>query len=335
MKKIVLILLLFFLFQAAVSAQEAKVKINHSLIAFTIPEKDLIPENIAYDPITKAFFIGSTRKGKVIKIANNGEQTHFINPKQDGLYMVVGMKVDAKNRWLWVCSSGGSNLKGYALDDEKEGRPAGIFKFDLGSGKLIKKYMLNAFGEIHFFNDLVVDSNGNAYLTHMFEEHAIYTIQKNKDVLELFLAPLELKYPNGITISDNGKSLFVAHSEGIGRIDIISKKWTALQNPNNIKIARMESIDGIYFYKNTLIAIQPGINTVQQFFLDEKLNTITGSRLLEVNHPMMDNPTTGVLTNNQLYYIANAQFGSFDKDGKLFPMEQLYEPAILKVNVSK
>ena len=314
-------------------AQDNSQSTNTSFYAFTIVEKDLLPENIAYDSGSKSFFVGSTRKGKIVKIDENGRQTEFISPKQNGLLMVIGMKVDAENRWLWVCSSGGSNLVDYNFKDEEEGRPAGIFKFNLDTGELIKKYVLDTIGEVHFFNDLVLDNDGNVYITHMFQEHSIYTINRNKDELEVFVSPETMQYPNGISISDDNKFLFVAHSEGLASIEIASKKYRTIKNPKQFKFSRRESVDGLYFYKNALIVIQPDIKTVQQFKLNNQLDTVIDAKLLEVNHPMMNNPTTGVLVGNELYYVANAQFESFDKNGNLFSIEKLYEPTILKTKI--
>ncbi|MCD2259196.1 SMP-30/gluconolactonase/LRE family protein [Psychroserpens luteolus] len=322
-------------FPLVLIGQEKPKAINNSEIAFNLEEKDLLPENIAYDPKTDTYYVGSTRKGKVVKIDKNGNETEFISPKQGGLWMVIGMKIDTNNRWLWVCSSGGDNLVGYNLKDDADGRPAGVFKFNLDTGKLIKRYVLDKRGEVHFFNDLVIDSEGNVYITHMFNEHSIYTIQKKDDALTLFLNPNGLKYPNGITITNDDRFLFVAHSEGIMRIEVDSKKLQEIKNPNALKIAKKESIDGVYFYKNTLISVHPDIKTVQKLILNENLDTIIGNKLLEVNHPMMNNPTTGVLYDSSLYYIANAQFGSFDEQGNLFPMNKLYQPIVLKINLDE
>lgn len=325
-----------FLFGAlAVSSAQEKVEIiNNSLIAFTISEKDLLPENITYNPLDESFFVGSTRKGKIVKVFKDGTHQDFINSKLVALYMVIGMKVDPVNKYLWVCSSGGGNLIGYRLNDKVEGRPAGIFKFNLDTGELIKKYVLNAYGEVHFFNDLVIDESGNIYATHMFKEAGIYTIQKETDELELFLSPENLSYPNGITLSDDNKYLFVAHSDGVGRIQIENKEWINIEPSDGIQVSGKYSMDGMYYYKNSLIGIQQSVKTVRQFFLNKEQSQITGSKALEVNHPMMDNPTTGIIINDEFYYVANAQFDSFNEDGSLFPMEKLYEVCILKLKLS-
>ncbi|MEW7289286.1 SMP-30/gluconolactonase/LRE family protein [Aquimarina sp. 2304DJ70-9] len=309
--------------------------LNTSHIAFTIPEKDLLPESIAYDSIKNEFYIGSTRKGKVIKISKDGSHNDFISSKQEGLWMIIGIKIDAKRRILWVCSSGGDNLEGYTRKDDKEGRPAGIFKFNLDTGALIKKYVLDTLGEVHFFNDLVILNDGNVYATHMFSGHSLYKITPDKDQLEKVELPDTIKYPNGLTLSDDESKLYIAHSEGISVMNLSNKNTKMIPVPEHVKIARKESIDGLYFYKNSLIGIQPDINTVQRFMLDESGSKITEAKPLEINHPMMNNPTTGELVNDMLYYVANAQFGSFNDDGSLFPEEKLYEVCILKLSLKK
>ncbi len=310
-------------------------QLNNSHIAFTIPEKDLLPESIAYDSIKNEFYIGSTRKGKIIKVSKDGSQRDFILPKQDGLWMIIGMKIDPERRHLWVCSSGGDNLEGYTQKDDKEGRPAGVFKFNLDTGVLINKYVLDTPGEVHFFNDLEIAKNGDVYITHMFSEHAIYKISNAENSLQKVFASKTTPYPNGIALSDDESKLYIAHAEGIAVMNISTKKATQLQVPEGVKVTRRESIDGLYFYKNSLIGIQPDINMVQQFELDPSGSKIKVATPLEVNHPMMNNPTTGELIKDQLYYVANAQFGSFNEDGSLFPMEKLYEVCILQLNLEK
>ncbi len=217
----------------------------------------------------------------------------FIAERQDGLWMTIGMKIDARRRTLWVCSSGGGNLVGYDQTDEVEGRPAGIFKFDLGSGRLIKKYVLDAHGEVHFFNDLVIAENGDVYATHMFEEAAIYSIAAATDQLEVFVTDASIKFPNGITKVPDQPILFVAHSAGIARIDTRDKTVSEVIVPEGLEVSGKGGMDGLYYYQNSLVGVQSGAKTVRRFRLNKRHTTIVSDKVLEQNHPMMDRPTTG------------------------------------------
>lgn len=305
-----------------------RIPINRSFIAFTIPEKDLLPESVAYDPVEQAFYVGSTRKGKIVKVDKQGKITDFIAPRQDGLWMVIGIKIDAARRVLWINSSYGDNLVGY---QKRDGSPAGVFKFDLRSGKLIKKYLLDKSGETHFCNDLAINDKGDVFISHMFSESAIYRITTERDELELFAKPENFTEPNGLALSADGRTLFVATDEGVSAIDVTSKARHQLTAPADVSL---KGIDGLYVYRGSLIAVHPGRRMVRRYFLDDALKSVTRAETLEANHPMMNVPTTGVIVGDQFYYVANAQFGSFEKDGALFPLERLFEPVILKVNLS-
>ena len=316
--------LLLISLSVSVYSQDSKQIVNNSLVAFTIPEKNLIPENLAYNPDDKCFYVGSTHQRKVVKVAPDGTVSDFVREAQDGQWMVVGIKIDSVRQHVWFCSSIGDVMKGYKDDF---GKHTGIFKYDLKSGKLIKKYLVEKPGELHFFNDLVLNKAGDVFLTDM-EGKAIYNIRASKDELEILCTPANFTDPNGICISPDEKTLFVSTDEGLTSVNIQSGTATLLKHEPSLKV---NGIDGLYFYKNSLVAVQNGADRVMQFYLNTGFTEITRSRIIEANHPYFaQNPTTGVIVGSTFYYIANSQFGSFDSNHQIFPKEKLYEVLILK-----
>lgn len=123
----------------AASGAEPTAPVNHSLIAFALTEKDLLPENVAFDANTGSFFVGSTRKGKILRVTADGTVSDFVGPRGHGLWMVAGMKADAERRRLWVVSSYGSGLEGYQA---RKGSPAALVSFDLDSGRPVARHVL-------------------------------------------------------------------------------------------------------------------------------------------------------------------------------------------------
>ena len=297
-----------------------------SVTAFTLAERDLLPENVAYDPVDEAFYLGSTRKGKIVRLDRDGTVRDFVAPRQDGLWMAIGMKVDAERRHLWVASSDGDNLIGY---DGSGGRAAGVFKFDLGTGELVRKWLLDAPGSTHFFNDLVVTAAGDVYITHMFDQAAVYVIGAERQELEVFARPGRFRGPNGITEGPDG-TLYVAHREGISAFDPASAGRERLTLPAGVALGR---VDGLYFHRGSLIAIHPDENTVRRLVLDASGRSITDIEVLETEHPASDDPTTGVVVGDDFYYVANSQFGLVD-DGELPPVDQLHEVVVLKLSLA-
>jgi sugar lactone lactonase YvrE len=313
------------LLSAARPAQAGDEPLNRSSIAFTLAEKDLLPESVAYDPKTKAFFVSSTRKGKIVRY-QDGKASDFVGPRQHGLYMTIGMKADPKRRVLWVASTYGSNLETY---EKRDGSPAALFKFDLDTAALLGKWDIGSDGATHFLNDLALAPDGSVFVTHMFDAAQVWRLDAATGTFApWYRGDPAFKYPNGIACDAACTRLYVAHEGGISMIDVATRERVLLTAPEGQPIS---GNDGLYLHQGDLVGVQPGRKRVMRFSLSADGRAVTESKVLEYKHPLFDDPTTGVIVGEYLYYIANAQFDRFDKDGKLFPMERLYQPVILKV----
>ena len=297
---------------------------HESQLAFYLAEKDLLPESVAFDPKDGSFYVGSTRKGKIVRVDAKGAARDFIAPRQDGLWMVIGIKVHPTRRTLWACSFDGSNLEGYKAGNTNG---SGVFAFNLDTGKLIRKWVLDAPGEVHGFNDLTLTRGNDAYVTHMFAEPAIYRITQKDQKLELFMKTDGLTDINGITMSPDERTLFVAGNEGVQAIDIASRK-ARLITPSEGQ--PMGTIDGLYYYKGGLLGVRgTSINVYQ---LDDAATRVVVTNIIEKDHPLMNIPTNGVLVGDEFYYVANAQFDAVKPDGTLHT-DRLTESAILKLKL--
>lgn len=297
---------------------------HRSSIAFYVPEKDLLPESIAYDVKDGSFYVGSTRKGKIVRVDRAGNATDFIAPRQDGLWQVIGIKIHPLRRVMWVCSFDGENLEGFKAGN---GRSSGVFCFNLDTGKLIRKWVLDAPGEVHAFNDVVLTRGNDAYVTHMFDRAAVYRISDKTRALEVLARPEGMQDPNGITISPDEATLFVADARGITAID--RGKGTS----RAIAVAKgdpLGGIDGLYWYEGSLIAVHA--TSVRRHRLDDARTRVILTEVLETDHPLFDIPTTGVIVGDAFFFIANAQFGAVQADGSLLT-DRLTEPAILRLKL--
>ncbi len=308
--------------------QEIKRPISSSAVAFIIPERDLMPENIAYDPIEGRFFVGSTYKRKIISIDKAGVREDFTTEGQDGLWSVFGMKVDPERRTLWVASSVYRGMVGF---DYRQFGIACVFKYDLKERKCIRKYFLDERPKRHDFNDLVLNAEGDLFITDDMAD-AIYWIPRESDRLETFVRPEHVTHPNGICLSDDGKYLYVSHTEGVSIIDVDTRASRKVGHPANVTLC---GIDGLYFYRNCLVGIQVySPERLVQFYLTPDHQAVERTRIIEVNNPHFELPTTGVIVENTLFYIANSQLRRFnDEDGTIFPMERLHDIVILKAKL--
>jgi tetratricopeptide (TPR) repeat protein len=134
-------------------------------VAFIIPQKDLILEGTAYDPVTKTFYFSSIYRRKILAIDPDGKVRDFTAEKQDGLWGPLGMEVDPERKWLWINHTNlGEEMSMIDPDPTTKGH-TGILKYDITSGKLIKKYLLAEKDKQHGFNDLAIARNGDVFIT--------------------------------------------------------------------------------------------------------------------------------------------------------------------------
>ncbi|MGH9368360.1 MAG: SMP-30/gluconolactonase/LRE family protein [Thermoanaerobaculia bacterium] len=294
-----------------------------STLAFRIAERDLIPEGIAWDPSGKSFYVGSLYKKKILRLAPDGAASDFVPSGRDGLWTVLGLRVDPARRILWAAFAA----------DGREGPAAGssgLFAFDLVTGRLLGKHVLDGRSGKHLFNDLAVTGAGEVFLTDS-EAGAIYRLAPGGESIEAFLPGRSFTYPNGIALDVSGSRLDAADfSKGISIVEIATKKTRPLPHPRAVTL---HSADRLYAYGASLVAIQngPGMERVVHLPLDPAGERVVGERVIEGRNPELEAPTTGAIAGSDFFYIANSQLDALgEEDGKLRPEARLEEVRIFR-----
>ena len=239
----------------------------------------------------------------------------------------MGMKVDAKRRLLWVCTAGHAQMSNYKPEDN--GR-SGVFKYDLRTGRLLKKYLLPEKQGGHWLGDLVLNSRGDVFTSDSISP-AIYFIDHRNDELQPFLETSDFVNPQGLAFTPDEDHLFMAdYSLGLFLIDLKSRHYEKVGPPPHTTLL---GIDGLYADGKNLIGVQNGINPnrVVRLELADNFRSVKRLDVLEVNHPLFNEPTLGVLVKKQFYVIANSQWAMIDDKGQLTDTEKLKEPVIIKI----
>ncbi len=263
------------------AARAATPPISRSQVAFQVAEGDLIPESMAFDRRGRLFYFGSMTKGKVLRCSVAGECATFA----EGLGVVLGLKVFGDGLW------GLSNL-----DLE-----SAVVHFELSSGRLVRRYAVRG---AHNFNDLAFAKSGDIYLTDT-RAGAVWAL--NRGAAELRRIPGEFGHANGIALSGDGKLLYIStFPEGLTVVDLKTNKVQPVARLGDLCLA---TIDGLYFYRGTLVAVQNALMSprVVRMWLGKDLRTIEGFEVLERRNPLFDGVTTGVIVGNELFYMANIQ----------------------------
>jgi sugar lactone lactonase YvrE len=292
---------------------------------FILEEKDLIPEGLAFDPVSGSIFVSSTHRRKIVRIDSAGGVSDFIKEKQDGIWSTLGMEVDARRRHLWVISSQAKEVLPLPDPDSLQWRSA-VYQYNLETGALTDSCLLSH--KNVFLNDLTVAENGDVYVTESIQSN-IYCLKAGTDSLALFLSPQPYTFLNGISFSDQRGQLFVSATEGVLKIDMATHQYKLLKASDSIKA---KEIDGLTYYKGSLIGHQS--SKVVKFLLNDKQDSIIHSTILNTG-PGFDSSTTGETGNDNYYFIVNSQIRSgidFRKQ-VIKPLDSLKNIIIRKISL--
>lgn len=298
-------------------------------VAFTIPEKDLIPEGITYDPTTGDFYLSSIFKDKIVRVSK-GKTTDLIKTGHEGFQGGVGLHVDNKRRILWTCSG---NIMG------KKFRRA-IHAFDLNTMKLLKKDVHTIDTARRFYNDLAIADDGSVFITDTFDNSLWKWSLDMESPDEKNIGPVKLpldavvEFPNGIAITPDNEYLIVATARGLKRVNINTNHVEVLPKPEGSLSSA--GLDGIEYYKGSIIAVQNGYDKnsdmkLVRYFLSKDHDKIEKVVVLDTGNKYFAVPTTLTIVNDEAFVIANSQLDNLDQDKlKIIAPEKLTQTVVLR-----
>lgn len=287
------------------SDQNKVIETSKPVVALS--EKMLHPEGLLYLSKSKIWLASSIRKRKIVAFDTaTGKCLDWF--KEDKNLSVLAMKTDSKEKFLWVATAAFEEMENF---DETLAGKSEILKIDIKTKKIIHRYAVSG---PHVFGDLVVAKNGIVYVSDS-NNPIIYKIE-NESMSE-FISFADGYNLQGLAFNKEQTKLFIAdYLKGIAVIDRVSKNKTWLTFPENTS---PKGIDGLVFYKNTLLAIQNGVKPIRiiQFYLNNEQDQISGFKVLDNNRPEFNEPTLATSIGNTLYFFANSPWSAYGKNGVL------------------
>ena len=308
--------------------KDASRPIVQSDTAFILKDRSLHPESITSEAKEGVFYLGSIHKRKIVKV-DHGKVQELTQEGQDGLGSVFGIKTDKKNGVLWVSTSPMQEMKNFnAL------LPSAVFKYDLKTGRLLKKFLPENPALELVLGDLTLSPSGEVY-TSDSKNNLIFRVNESTGKLEQVYSSEEFSNIQGITFSDNGQYLFIAdYIKGIFRLEVATFHLILL--PRSID-ASLKGIDGLTFYNNSLIAIQNGVKPmrVTRYILNKEMDRLISFSILDRGHPAFGEPTSGCVSQDAFYYVANSQWNGYTEDHQIKPEGSLQDIVILKQSLDR
>jgi hypothetical protein len=296
-------------------------RVQSGRVAFSVPEVDLIPEGVAYDARTGAFFLSSINKRKIVRVDAQGRASDFVAPGAGGVGATLGLYVDAGRRLLWAASM--------PRPRRKIGGDRAVFGFDLETGAVRHKLAPtpDVGGEGRLLNDVTVGPRGEIYATDS-GAGALFVADGPEGPLRPLLGAGTFNGPNGLVFFAEAGVLLVAHSVGVAAVD---PKTGAFRDVARGPAEALGGFDGIALRGRTLVGVQNGIGAprVVRAELDGGAKAVLSFKVLEASSPALELPTTGVVAGDSFYVIANSQLRALGPDGRARAGVTLRGPDVL------
>lgn len=283
----------------------ARQPVRAGTAAFTLAAPDLIAEALGWDPVTGSFFVSSVHQRRIFRVDGAGGVTDF-TPTEESHWGLFGLVVDAPRRRLWVGTGALPQVDGYTSADE--GRAA-VLRINLDSGKVEERY--EAPGRGHVFGDLGLAPNGDVWISDSVGG-GVWRIPVVDSALTQVIAPGVLRSPQGIAVSADGAQLYIAdYTSGLHRYDIAARRLTPLPLPES---TLRYGIDGLLRHGDALYGVLNGVAPYRLVRFELAADRVARVTLIE-SGPDLVAPTSGVVANGALYYVAVSQWESFGDDG--------------------
>jgi Cu-Zn family superoxide dismutase len=276
----------------------------------------LSPEGLAWDSDTGDLFTGSFALRKIVRVSTDGIVSDLGDSAKHDLGAVLGMWVDAPRRELWA-AAGSTSM-------EEMTHAAELVRYNVDTGDLVARYPAPQTDQMLLLNDVVVTPDGTAWLTESLVG-GLFQVPPGGEELELFLELPHFGFVNGIAASGDGRTIYVAHAEGLSAVDAETGAIEPVVPQGEFSLV---SADGLSWADGTLILVQnqPSLNNrVVRVELDS-----TGRRALELQHlsiglPAGLDPYTSAVADGVVYVTASAPIGPDEE------MENAPPPAIVRL----
>jgi sugar lactone lactonase YvrE len=273
-------------------------------------EGPYLAEAVVWDAAGKRWLISGVH-GRTIVEVKGKKLGRFLEPHAE-VDAVMGLALDAPRRVLWAASSGMPQAKDLPAD--RKGRAA-LLKIDLRSGRVLQRYAAPA-GRERTFGDVALAPDGTVYVSDA-SAGEIWRLPAGGSSLELLVPAGVLGSPQGLALSPDGRRLVVAdYSSGLHTVHLASGAVARLPVPAN---ASLVGTDGLLRHGGDLIAIQNGVTPqrVVRLTLDAGFSRVERWAPIAANLPQLSEPTTGVIQDGALVFIARSQWTDFKDDGTL------------------
>ena len=248
-----------------------------------------VASGLAYDAVSGRFLFGDAAGRRVIVVGERSNTAvDLVRAASAHFYDVTAFEVDAKRGDLWMAST--------APDDGA----GAVHKLQLVSGRPIALIESPAAFRIVRLVDLAIATNGTLLVLDAAAPRVI-RLRSAATILEE-LMPLDVAAPASIAAAGDDGTAYVAHRDGIVRLDVPLRRAAPVTAPAGITLGGFERIR---WHRNALIGVQvlpDGSRQVVRLQLNRG-RAVTDATVIGASLSRDAGPTFATISNDDVYYL--------------------------------
>jgi hypothetical protein len=267
-------------------------------IDVTLPEAlaAIQPVGLAYDAVSRRFIVGDRRANKLVIFDDVFRRaTDMASAESAGFFGIVAVEIDARRGDLWVVNSSAA-------------RGASVHKLQLVSGRVLFEMVVPPDLGAAVLADQAILPDGQVLLLDT-EGRRLLGVAPATRVFQK-IAAIDVEGATSVAATGD-RAAYVAHSKGILRIDLSSRRATPVRNgPGGL--LRLRGID------NTLIGVEPTAagHRLIQLHLDSTGSKITSTKVVDDAAKLAD-PSAIVAFDGSVYYIVSSAAAPIMRQAKV------------------
>lgn len=282
--------------------------IDRAGVTIRLRDPRLLPEDMDYDAGRQSYLVTSVLDQEIVRIGNGGEQKVFF--RSPDRWPMLAIKIDARRGIVWATEVA---MRDFAGAPRKDWGRSALLCLRLQDGSLIRRIDAphTALGDMALMpgGDVIISDgeNGGIYRVRAgcTDAGGLARVDRGQFISPQTPAPLP-----------DGRHVFVPdYTRGIALLDLETGKARWLDGGHK---HTTNGVDGMYLTSKGLLCIQNGAmpERLVLFEINDELQ-ITHERVLDRSTPTLGDPTHGVVTDGEFYYIANSGWNWLDDEGRI------------------
>ncbi len=270
--------------------------------AIRLPTGALAPRGFAYDAVSSRFLFGDRLGRKLVVVSEpSSRATDFVRADSAGFQDIVSLEIDEKRGDLWVLSAAPAGGAGT------------LHKLQLVSGRPLKSFAVPTALEPVTLVDLSVTASGAVFVLDAAGAQLL-VLRPGAAALER-VVKFEAADAVSLSVDGDERVAYVAHGQGVLRIDLRARSVAPLTAPQSVSIDRVERMR---WRARGLIAIQvagDGSRSIVRLDLNPSGRAVTQATTLE-RPASTTKPISMTFSGEDLVYLAEAASDSGGASGE-------------------